>query len=327
MFGWPLLKPAAFGPNIWIIMSLKSWLGPKFGAADGNRRLGVRGAAAWIGSARLKFWKTSGVALSAARRRIRQRDRRSQDRDRRDRRNVRASDELPEPDSRRRGDHNGGAGAARRACGRCRRRRGEEDGAEERAAVVGCDRLTVVPATLTTVVMSAIPAPSTICPGTMPVAEATVRLVPPLLAVPVVVTGAVAEKSTGVAESAAVVACDRLTVVPSILLTVVFAAIPAPITNWPDAMPFATATVRLLVALFAVPVVVTTGVAGEKSTGVAARAAVVGCDKVTIAGATLCTVEFAAMPVPLTACPAAMATGDATARLAVALAAEAIVVV
>src|SRR5580698_2287673 len=56
------------------------------------------------------------------------------------------------------------------------------------AAVVFWERVTVVPDIACTVVPGAIPAPATFWPSTMPVPLATVKLVDPLDAVPVVAT-------------------------------------------------------------------------------------------------------------------------------------------
>src|SRR5579883_3203903 len=58
-----------------------------------------------------------------------------------------------------------------------------------KAAVVGCESVTVVPETLITEVPGAIPAPDTNWPATMPEPEATVSVVLLAEAVPVVFTG------------------------------------------------------------------------------------------------------------------------------------------
>ena len=113
------------------------------------------------------------------------------------------------------------------------------------------------------------------------------------------------------------VGTDRVTVVPTTAVTKVAGPMPAPVTSCPVAMPAADATVRPVVLAW-------TGSgdpadAGEKVTGEKLSAAVVGCDSVMVAQATLVTetpvtVVFAAIPVPEMDCPIEMPIADETSR-------------
>ena len=112
----------------------------------------------------------------------------------------------------------------------------------------------------------------------------------------------------------AVFGFDRVTVWPLMLVTVAPEANPVPLADAPTAMPVTELRTTVLVPLTPLTLVVVIVVVKVM---LEATAAVVGRLNVTVLPETAVTVDFAAIPVPLTADPTLMPVGLVTVRVVV----------